>query len=201
MTNEVQQTRWDQLIRRVSGSIGPGSRVAETLAELFPVIDVENLPSELLLLAGWRLAYGGALLAPSVGNNQHVQLFNPADSGQLISATFAYVTSDTAQRIEWDMEVVAIASAGGGEKFRDTRLGTIGGPTGQIRNATTAAGLPVVGSFFVQAGVTFLFAMPNDLCVLAPGSGITIATTTFNTELQVSFNWRERIALEAELNF
>ncbi len=48
MGQELQQNRYDQLIRRVGGIIGPGSKVVEALGELFPVIDVENVPGELL---------------------------------------------------------------------------------------------------------------------------------------------------------
>ena len=67
---EVQQNRWDQLIRRVSGSIGPGSRVSETLSELLPVMDVERVPGELLRLMGTDVAMASETMmekGPGIG--------------------------------------------------------------------------------------------------------------------------------------
>ena len=84
---ELQQNRYDRLLRRVGGLIGAKSMVNDALGELFPMLEVENVPGELLALLGTQLGWCSASLGPSVGNFNHHQLFNPADSGVVITVT------------------------------------------------------------------------------------------------------------------
>jgi len=62
---ELQQNRYDQLLRRVGDLKGPGSKVNDVLQELFPTIDVENVPGELLFLMGTHIGLG-VLPSPAV---------------------------------------------------------------------------------------------------------------------------------------
>jgi len=103
VTNEIQQNRYDQTLRRVTGIIGPGSKVAEVLTELFPVIDVERVPGELLILGGTDLAAGGASLDGGPGNSSEINLHNPPGSGKIITCTQILITSAVVEswRVAW----------------------------------------------------------------------------------------------------
>lgn len=201
MTYEVQQTRWDRLIRRVSGSIGPGSRVSETISELFPVLDVERPPSELLALMGTRTAWGRILVpVPDVGDVGRGQLFNPVGSGKLITVTQFSIISGPTDIFEVGLLEVALAnlSAVGGP--RDGRFGTILGIVGALRQDSNITASPALFRVALPA-----FSLPtfdvNDICVLPPGFGLVISHTRIDTAFTVSFLWREREAQASELSF
>lgn len=199
MTFEVQQNRWDQLIRRVGGSIGPGSRVSESLSELFPVLDVERVPGELLLLGGTRLCWGGTTFAPGGVLTSRVQLFNPADSGALVTPTLVNFQSDTAQRIRIAVTETALLTGTGLERFRDTRLPLLGRPIAQIRTEGTVALTDAIVQFDVAADENIILEDKNELCVLKPGAGYEFGGNTAATRIFVNFWWRERIAEKSEL--
>jgi len=200
MTFEVQQTRWDRIIRRVSGSIGPGSRVSETLSELFPVLDVERVPGELLLLGGTRLAWGGQQLVASVGNTGKVQLFNPVDSGSLITVTSIVFTAQTNNFFRIAIEPLPRLTRTNTERYRDGRLGVGELPVGQVRHETTATIVTVTNRLWTQQNVTQELKDENGICVLSPGTGVTMASDGSNTQMSASFLWRERPAEESELS-
>ena len=200
MTSDLQQTRYDQLVRRVGGIIGPGSKVAEALSELFPMIDVENVPSELLLLSGTRLGVGSALLVGVVAETPKIQLFNPAESNQLVTVTAIIASTGAVEVIEIDSTSVAIGAAVGGENFRDTRLGVATTTVAQVRVLSDAGGLPGTIRYRVLGNVPNALIVPNDIAVLAPGTGLTVGLEAQDGLLYVTFFWRERLALESELN-
>ncbi len=201
MTFEVQQNRWDQTIRRASGSIGPGSRVAETLAELFPTFDVENLPLELMLTAGWTLGQGVTDQTAVVGQFSKGQLFNPADSGKLIVVERIDLFSNTTQVIEYSLAETPLTTSVGNIVARDTREGIIGAGVGQARQETSVSSLVQFGMFIVNVNENFPFFMERGLFVLAPDSGITFGCQAADKNLVVNFMWRERVALQSELQF
>lgn len=203
MTFEVQQNRWDQLVRRASGSIGPGSRVGETLSELFPVLDVENVPVELMLLSGWRLGMGTANLPASAADLNQIQLFNPEDSGHLVVPTHVLLhnAGTTRQFIESNFSTTALADNVGNVVFRDTRLGVASGTVTQVRTVQQPGGLPSIWQVIVSPNENFILENLNGLCVLAPGTGYNWANTVINEQFAVSFLFRERVALESELQF
>ena len=200
MTYEVQQNRWDSLIRRVSGSIGPGSRVSETLSELFPVLDVERVPGELLVLGGTLIAQGAENRLGAGGQFAHVQLFNPAASGKLITVTQAIVTSSVAQRIRWGNVNVALGTQTNVDRFRDTRLGLLERPVGQIRNASLATVVQDTGAVEVLADTPLFLKDENSLAVLSPGFGFEFSAGTVATTIFLTFYWRERAAEASELS-
>jgi len=200
MTYEVQQTRWDRIIRRVSGSIGPGSRVSETISELFPMIDVENVPAELLILGGTRLAFGGGIVAAVAAEVSKAQLFNPVDSGHLITVTSAYLAPATGSIAIWGIGIIQFGALIGTQTFRDTRSLAPSLPVGSISQDTAVASVAATNQARVLANSTFKIEDPNALAVLAPGSGFEMGLATANVGLAYSFHWRERPAEESELN-
>lgn len=201
MPQDLQQNRYDQLIRRVGDLKGPGSKVNEVLAELFPVIDVENIPVELLALMGTNIAAGGQDNAGVAAVNQRSQLMNPTGSGKLITVTDVSINSDTAQQIVMGLVAVALTTNVGTQRFRDGRLTTTQVPTGEIRTDSSAAAAPVVYRFDVEAAVNVFFHDNKGIWVLSPGTGLQISTTTVNTSLTTGYQWRERVAEPSEFNF
>jgi len=198
---EIQQNRWDQLIRRAANIVSPGSMVSDSLNELFPVLDVENLVLELQLLSGTRIGFGAQNHASSAGDVNHAQLFNPAGSGQIITCTRVDFRAAALMEIRYAMAVLPLADFTANINFRDGRSIPLGLPIGQVRGAQQVGGIPIVGSFLVESNVTRTMESDRGLFVLSPGTGITFATTVTGTASIFSFMWRERLAQPAELNF
>jgi len=199
MTAELQQTRYDQLVRRVGGIIGPGSKVSEALSELFPVIDVEQVPGELLALGGTHICLGSATITADVGETGRIQLFNPVASGKLISVSSVIVAGGASQQIRYATSIVALTDGLGTEVFRDRRLSAASRPSGQIRSDSTVALTDANGQFRIIANTPFLLHDKNSLAVLPPGTGFEFGTVTTAQTHSATFNWRERVALESEL--
>ena len=198
---EIQQTRYDRLIRRVTGSIGPGSNVAEIITELFPMIDVERVPGELLKLGGTRLGFGGILLGAVVAEAPKIQLFNPADSGLLVTVTTILASVSQDAQISFGVTPILFANDPGINSERDTREGTLQRPTATIRTLSDGTGGPNFFPALLLARDPITLTDENGVFILAPGSGVTVSSTTLNTSLTASFLWRERPAELSELQF
>jgi len=200
MTYEVQQTRWDRIIRRVSGSIGPGSRVSETISELFPMLDVERVPGELLLLGGTSICHGGGTIAGAAGEAPTAQLFNPLDSGNLVTLTAVRITCDAITTLRWGTGVAVLGTAIGTQVFRDTRLILPALPVGQVRQRSAVALATATNQVVLPANTLLALKDPNDLAVLAPGTGFEIGSSVNTSRINYSFYWRERPAEQSELS-
>ncbi len=200
MTYEVQQTRWDRLIRRVSGSIGPGSRVSETISELFPVLDVESVPGELLFLSGTKLGWGGAVVTSGAGDAPGVQLFNPAGSGHLVTVESVLISSGQTNSVSVGITTVAFPINTGLGFLRDVRTGQQVLTVAELRTDTTAIATLNI-RLRVLANTLHQIEPPNSVGVLAPGTGMSVVNGSNNTILECSFFWRERPAEESELQF
>jgi len=202
MTSDLQQTRYDQLIRRVGGIIGPGSKVSEALSELFPVIDVERVPGELLLLGGTHLCIGSSQVTGAAAERPRIQVFNPVDSGKLVTVSSVLISTANQGIIHFATTIIALTTGIGTEVFRDRRLSDVGGPVGQIRTDSTVAITDAHGQFRFAANTnTFTLSDENSIAVLPPGSGFEVGHVTTTATINVTFTWRERVAEESELNF
>jgi len=201
MSGDLQQTRYDRLVRRVGGIIGPGSKVAEALGELFPTIDVERVPSELLALMSTGVAWGRTITTAVVGQNSRSQLFNPADSGKLITVTQLAEFTGSVDHVEHGIIDTALATLSAVARYRDSRFGLNLQPVGQLRTDTNVGATPATFRLRNPAVESLLFTDPNDVAVLSPGFGLTISAVTANTTMHISYTWRERPAERSELNF
>lgn len=203
MPFEIQQSRWDKLLRRVSGSIGPGSRVGTSISDLFPVLDVESVPGELLLLAGTRICHGAVAILGAAGEVPNAILANPVDSGLLLTVTQISVSTPgpSAQVMRSAIEGAITGTNRNRQRFRDSRLlSLVSFPTGQIRSVSNAS-LPAEDVEWLQlADTPIFFSDPNGLAVLAPGTQYLVASLTQTAEIRVTFWWRERAAELSELN-
>ena len=201
MSQDLQQARYDQLLRRAGGLIGPGSKVSEVLAELFPVIDVESVPGELLKLMGTDIALGGTDTNGVAATNQHSQIFNPVGSGRICTVTHVAVRAETTQQIVYGLVNATLVSLTALTRMRDSRFVFNQRPVMEVRNGVNAAVAPANGRFWVQANTTYTLTDPNGVAVLHPGFGLEFSTSTVNTDFDVGYHWRERQAEESELNF
>jgi len=200
--SDIQQTRYDQLVRRVGGIIGPGSKVAEVITELFPMLDLENLPSELLLLSGTRAAMGGGTLAATSGVSPKFQIFNPADSGHIVTLTRIWFTLGATTVHRWGRSSAVFATTViDSEEFTDTRNPVANAPVAQLRALNVAALANAANQQQVLLHNTLDLTNANDLCVLSPGFGFEIGAGVTNVNAWCAFNWRERAAEQSELNF
>lgn len=202
MTTDLQQNRYDRLIRRVGGIIGPGSKVGEVITELFPMIDVENVPGELLALMGTNLCMGGGVIAAVAAEAPKMQLVNPTDSGTLITLTSVWVsTSGGSLTMRWGTTATSLAAAANRELFRDTRLGITNRPTGQIHEASSAGFGPATMQCRTLNNTPLKLEDKNGIVVLAPGDNWQIGVGSNNVDLLFALYWRERVAEASELNF
>jgi len=199
MTADLQQTRYDQIVRRVGGIIGPGSKVAEALSELFPVIDIERVPGELLALGGTQLCAGAATLLAGGGVAARIQVFNPVGSGKLLTVSSLVATTNATQLFRYATTNTALTTGVGTEVFRDRRFAAISRPSGQIRSQASVALTDANGFFRLLSNTSFILTDENSLAVLPPGTGFEVGAGSNTTTVTMSFLWRERVALESEL--
>lgn len=198
----LQQARYDKIIRRVGGIVETGSMVAETVQELFPMIDVERVPGELLALGGTRLCFGGTNLAASVGDISRAQVFNPVDSGTLITVTKLIFSTAVGSNWRWGINAIALSDDNNDGVFRDTRFGIVDRPTGEFRIQNDLPTLaPTNGNTRTLADTPYTLEDENGIAVLGPGFGFTWSPTTQNQVNICTVYWRERAAEESELNF
>jgi len=198
-SQDLQQARYDQLVRRVGALYGGGSKVVEVLPELFPVLEVEDTTPELLALGGWRLAWANTSRLSGVGNDSTSQLFNPLGSGQIVAVTQVHISTDATTLLDIEVQEGALA-AGVPGLYRDSRFGVprnTAALASSLDGGVTGGGLRV----FVVIDEPFSLRDDNGLVVLAPGTGLNLGTVTTNMTLRVNYFWRERPAQQSELLF
>lgn len=201
MTNELQQNRYDQTVRRVGNIIGPGSKVNETLNELFPVLDVERIPGELMILGNTDLGMAGTTLPASVASVGKIQLFNPANSGKIVTISGIHASVGTSDLITMGTTGTLFAAGPGLELFRDTRRGLLSSrTTAEFRTLLDPTAGPNFLSFQQAALFDLKLDNENGIAILAPGTGFTVGTLTVNVAISANFFWRERAAEPSELN-
>ena len=198
---DLQQSRYDQLLRRVGDLKGPGSKVNDVLSELFPTIDVENIPGELLALAGIDICFGGGTIVGAAGEAPRASLENPAESGKLVTLTRVYFSTVNTGIIRWGIRTVSLGGAIGTELFRDTRKILPQQPTAQVHQLSSVALANATNQVRILANTPLILNDENGIAVLAPGTNFEIGHGTNTATIVYGFNWRERIAEPSELNF
>jgi len=199
---ELQQNRYDKLIRRVGGIIGPGSMVAEAITELFPMIDVERVPGELLALMGTRTAFASGDTQAVAGVKPQLQLFNPANSETIMTVTTVIITTAITQRVTWNINNVAFTNLLTRGLLRDTRFHVPAGNLGiaQIREQTVAVPVPASGHMLPLANTPTILQDENGIAVLSPGFGFDVGGSTDASRILTTFYWRERPLESSEVN-
>lgn len=175
--------------------------VNDALAELFPTIDVENMPLELFALMGTNVAMAGTRLTASVGDNNLHQLFNPAGSGHLVTIQRMYFFADNTSLHRLAITATALTTDVGNVVRRDTRNGVAALSIAESRTVQQAAGIAGHQEIFLQADTIFQMEDTNGIITLFPGTGLTFGTTVFNTVTVANWQWKERLFEPAEANF
>jgi len=202
MTSEIQQNRYDMLLRRVGGLIGPGSKVSEVISELFPMFDVENMPGELLRLAGTRICIGGGTLAAGAGLSGTAVLENPAGSNMLLTLERVDFCISVLSTTRWGVQngFRGTAVAIGTEDFRDVREFAPDQPTANVRQIAELALANGTNQTRHLANTPLVLDPPNGVCVLPPGTSFEMGASAQNAAIFYGFSWRERVAEQSELN-
>jgi len=193
---ELQQNRYDRLLRRIGNLIGAKSMVNDVLGELFPTIEVENVPGELLALMGTDLGWCSTNLPATVAVRNHHQLFNPADSNVIVVVSRVDPFTSGFTEFRFSNFIGALTTLAGNERRRDTRAGTLANLVAQSRTAqdVVSGGLDYRISSVRFSTVTDA----NGVAILFPGTGLTVTAQTLNIDSTVSFMWRERVFEESE---
>jgi len=196
----VQTGVFDNLIRRLYSIKGGGSELSETLGDVFPILDLENLPSELLILRGWVLGMGRISNQSAVGEVNSHQLFNPAGSGKLMVLTSLRVTVGTAGIVRFGPAFTALVDTSVAGAQRDTREGSIKPTNGLLQEEDNGTG-STFGEIQLLANLSVEITDPDGLAVLIPGTAFRINDVATNALLRTSWMWRERTAEPSELSF
>jgi len=198
--SELQQSRYDRLVRRAGGLIGPGSKVSDALSDLFPVIDVENMPGELLRLMETKLLIGGTQFAATAGNTTSIQVFNPADSGNLVVVSTAYVSGTSADNYVAGVSVAEFGTFVQRMVSRDTRGTKIIQGVAQIKT-TSGVAFSSAGALTWRsvANSTHTLDDANGVAILFPGTGFFVQKFTNASIMNCGFLVRERPFLQSEL--
>ena len=199
MSQDLQQARYDQLVRRVGALYGGGSKVTEVLPEVFPVLELEDTTPELLALGGWRMAWQSTARQSTAGNDASSQLFNPVDSGHLVVITQLLFRVGTNSDVDIEMQDTPLA-AGVPGLYRDGRFGV---PRSTVALASSLDGGITGGGLriFVASGPPTSLRDDNGIVVLSPGTGLNLGTVVQNNFFTVNYFWRERLASPSELLF
>lgn len=200
MPTDLQTDRYDKILRRVGGIVGPGSKVAEVVTDLFPMINVEDVPGELMRLGGTLLSFGGGQITAIAAETPRAQLFNPVASRSLVTVTTVLLTSQATAAARWGLRTVSIGTQIDTQLIRDTRDVLPTQPIAEVQQESNAALANGTGQVRILANTPLTLTDPNGLAVLAPGTGFEIGITDVAGTMHYCFYWRERPALDSELN-
>jgi len=196
----LQTARLENFIRRWGSIKGPGSVLSETLGDVFPVLDLENLTPESLLPAGWSPVFGQAAVTGVATKLGALQVINPANSGAILVVDKAVLLVTSAQAIaivrDGTLLTQIIAMANRDSRSRNAFNGTavIGGST----DTTSPTGGVLINCL---ANTDREVEFPHALAVLGPGEALQFTTTVAATLLRGSFMCHVRVAEPSELSF
>jgi hypothetical protein len=200
--NEILAARYSQLIFKLFSMKSPATK--QVGGEIMPVIEVDNLPSELRLLANYRRWGIGVQLAASAANINLLQIRNPTGSNVL--ATMEKMTLGNAAAAEQSFFVVHKA-------FTTDQSGTqtpvpmdgrqAAGSSVCIVTSAQITSNPVGSSFWISAmapNVSFdVILFEHQEITIAPGFAVQMFSGAVNVTSQFSIMWRERHTEPSEL--
>ena len=197
---DINQGRYDRLLRRTTAQVGPGSKVGNALEDLFPVLDVERAPIELLRASGWFFASRTLSVTPAAGTIASIQLFNPAGSSRLMVIEYLGVRLTNAGAMVEGPSFVALTSVVAVGLQRDLREDVLTQTVGELQEEDDAT-LVTSGQIFLPAATTVDISSGRDYVVLGPGTGWLVKPAVVTVSLAAHFRWRERVAEPEELDF
>jgi len=195
----LQTGRLENLIRRWGSIKGGGSVLSETLGDVFPVLDLENLPPELLLPAGISMVSGSVSATGGVGDLGGVGILNLAGSGMILTLTKFHVKTAAVQGISCGLRTPRTPDIN--TRNMDSRSAQ--NFNGAARLFSEAATGGALGNFIIdtQADIDREVTVPHGICVLAPGGTFQLTASITNTLIRATFWAYLRLAEPSELSF
>ena len=196
----IQTARLEAFIRRWASIKGGGSVLSDTLADVFPILDLERLTPENQLVAGWFVVSRFATVTGVAAQLSGVGVLNPADSNSIAVIDKIVIQSELAQNVTFGTD---LASFGTPIAFQnsDTRTRSQFNNNLQITGNANVAAAEGGGFLRAAANESVEFVTPNGLAILAPGGHFGVVSATVNSNLTVTFLGRTRTAEPSELNF
>jgi len=196
----LQTARLENFIRRWGSIKGEGSVLSETLGDVFPTLDLENLTPEAQLPAGWSLVHRFATTTGVAAQLSGVSVINPLGSGQIGVIYQALIVSEKTQNLTYGVGLPLFTSISSFEN-QDTRQANIFNPNLRMGGNANVGAAETGGLFRVTGNASFILTAPIALAVLAPGGQFSIVSATVDSNLTVSFWGRVRLAEPSELSF
>jgi len=195
----LQTARLENFIRRWGSIKGPGSVLSETLGDVFPVLDLENLTPENQLTAGWTQFWGFITVAGVAAQVAGCSIINPANSGQIavVDGVIFNIQSTSSVTIGSSLPLFTPTQ---NVRTRDRRNPAFSGKLRIAANANVGAaatGLLVRAVAVVDKQIE----IPGSLGVLIPSSQLEVVVTAVNLDMTCSFYGRVRDAEPSELSF
>jgi len=196
----LQTARLENFIRRWGSIKGEGSVLSETLGDVFPMLDLENLTPENLLPAGWSIVSKFGAVVGVTAQLSGLSILNPAGSGSIGVIDKIIILSEKDSTISFGTDI-DLFTPFLNTINRDTRHsnnfnGNLRlGAEGDVQTA------PGGGILTVLAGISRELEVPHGLAVLSPGGQFACTGSAQNNDLNVSFFGHERLAEPSELSF
>ena len=173
-----------------------GEEVAPFLSpEIVPIVVVADLSTPQEEDTDYqRSGWGAEVIGGTVGNQSHVQLFNPAGSGAIIHVEAVLVTIDTAGVIRLVQYDAALTTLSAQIAWRDRRIS--GAPSAEVRIQDNNGALGSIrGLARLPAAEGAL--IPLDV-TLSPSEGVLVVPSTQNVECMATYFFTERSLLQGE---
>jgi len=196
----LQTARLENFIRRWGSIKGPGSVLSETLGDVFPVLDLENLSAENYLPAGWHLFSRHATVVGVAAQLSGLQVVQVLTNNSIVVIEKIIVNAELGQDVTFGLglpQFVLISNV----QNRDDRSPSTNNANAQIGANANVGAAATGGIFAVVAGVDREIEAPGGLAILGPGDNFSVVCSTVNSDLTVTFFGRERQAEPSELNF
>jgi len=164
------------------------------------MLDVENLPAELLLLAGTRLCMGRTRTVAGGATFFGIHfLRNNAGTGVVATLLAIIVGFDVATRYNIGPSLNS-GTPGGSRAYTDGRVFGEGTALVTMQDNNSL----VSGSTFATLRTTAeghrFFEIPKAIAVITPGTSFSVSNGVADEGLEVSWFWQERQAQPSELN-
>jgi|SRR6267378_1577910 len=203
--NEILVGRFNRFLQRYLSMKGgpPAAQLASEIAPNLNLEDATNLENRWLMQVR---SYGLALTSPAVAAQlSAARIANPAGSGAVIVVE---KISGTQGAIASLLYTLTRGPVGGGNLTapvsganRDLRQGSTSGSVAQLSvgsaAANTGAGLAFVSALQNTTG-EFILDEDQEIVVM-PNDILTVWSSAINTQVLITFFWRERALEEGEL--
>ena len=197
----LQTARLENFIRRWGSIKGPGSVLSETLGDVFPVLDLENLTAENMAVAGWSLWSGSTNVTGGVAQFGAASVINPVGSGAIVVVDALTTHSGTLQAYLMGISNLTLLTSVINTINRDTRINAIFQGNATLGASTNAAGAVGDAAFRCRANIDRVMLIPHGLAVLGPGRQFQVTSQAANTATFYTFYGRVRLAEPSELSF